>query len=86
MKIQIEKQALEDLTYWGTEDRKKALKILELIEDIRKTPFSGLGKPEPLKYKLITLWSRRIDLEHRITYTTEADTIIILSCRYHYSK
>lgn len=86
MKVQLEKQAFEDLTYWATQDRKKALKIVELIEDICNIPFSGLGKPEPLKYKLENLWSRRIDLEHRIVYTVEKETIIIVACRYYYTK
>jgi toxin YoeB len=82
--LEFDKCALEDLSYWIEQDRRKALKIMELIEDIHFHPFEGLGKPEPLKFHLSGCWSRRIDLEHRLIYHVKEDKIRILSCRYHY--
>ncbi|HOV13861.1 MAG TPA: Txe/YoeB family addiction module toxin [Spirochaetota bacterium] len=84
MKLDFEKSAFEDFQYWVKNDKKKALKILQLIDDIQKEPFNGLGKPEPLRFNLSDCWSRRIDLEHRLVYKIENDTIKIFSCRYHY--
>lgn len=75
MKLDFEKSAYEDFQYWIKNDKKKALKILQLLEDIEIQPFSGLGKPEPLKYNLSECWSRRIDLEHRLVYKIEGDVI-----------
>ncbi|MEY2913140.1 MAG: hypothetical protein RLZZ184_2449 [Cyanobacteriota bacterium] len=69
---------------WGKEDKKVFKKILELIKDIQREPFSGIGKPEPLKYELQGYWSRRITDEHRLVYKIEEDLLIILSCKYHY--
>ena len=60
-------------------------KIFELIEDIQKTPFEGIGKPEPLKHQLKGAWSRRISLEHRLVYLITDYEIVILACRHHYS-
>ena len=76
--------AWEDYTYWIKADRKILDKINRLIKEIQRTPFSGSGKPEPLKYELASLWSRRIDREHRIVYQLRDDDIVIVSCRYHY--
>ncbi|WP_444542119.1 Txe/YoeB family addiction module toxin [Belliella aquatica] len=59
-------------------------KINLLIKDAQRTPFEGLGKPEPLKHHLSGWWSRRIDLEHRLIYKLESNSIIIMQCRYHY--
>jgi toxin YoeB len=86
MKIIFSKNAWEDYTSWLTEDRKLLKKINELIRDIQKTPFSGKGKPEPLKYDLAGFWSRRINLEHRLVYRFENDNIYIYGCKYHYDK
>ena len=84
MKLVFDPNALEDLRFWIETDRRKALKIVALIEDVVKTPFAGLGKPEPLRFELKGCWSRRIDQEHRLVYKIEKDAAIILSCRYHY--
>jgi len=84
MKLEIDPHALEDLTYWLQKDIKKLNKIFKLLEVILKTPFEGIGKPEPLKYGLSKCCSRRIDREHRIVYKVENKTVIILQCRYHY--
>ena len=63
---------------------KKAKKIMNLIEEVKRSPFSGTGKPEPLRYNLAKAWSRRIDQEHRLVYTVDDNKIRIISCRYHY--
>ena len=68
----------------GLQDRKTALRIMRLIENIQQAPFEGLGKPEPLKHDLKGLWSRRIDREHRLVYEVREDKIRILACRFHY--
>jgi len=74
----------EDLATWVKNDRRIALKILELVENTIKDPFNGLGKPEPLKYMGADVWSRRITQEHRLVYTVEKDIISFLQCKYHY--
>lgn len=86
MRIIFSKNAWEDYTSWLTEDRKMLKKINELIKDIQRTPFTGKGKPEPLKYDLTGLWSRRIDLEHRLVYSIKDKKIFLYSCKYHYDK
>ena len=82
--LEFDKNALADLSYWIKKDRRKAQKILGLIQELSKSPFHGTGKPEPLKYSFSDCWSRRIDLEHRLVYVIENTKIIILSCRFHY--
>jgi len=77
-------QAIDDLKWWITQDKRVALKIMELLEEIPKEPFTGKGKPEPLKYILSGCWSRRITLEHRLVYQVTNDYVRVLSCRYHY--
>jgi len=84
MLITFSSHAWEDYTTWLIEDRKMLSKINQLIKDIQRTPFEGIGKPEALKYDLAGFWSRRIDREHRLVYKIDHDTIIIISCRYHY--
>ena len=83
-KIIFDRNAIEDLKYWVKADRKKAIKILELIDVSSKNPFEGIGKPEPLKYELKGCWSRRINREHRLVYEVKKKYIRILACRYHY--
>lgn len=84
MILEFDENAYADLKFWVKFDRKKALKILSLIEEIEKDPFNGVGKPEPLKYQLAGCWSRRIDPEHRLVYKVYDEKIRILACRYHY--
>ena len=84
MQITFSKNAWEEYITWQKEDRKILRKINNLIKDIQRHPFHGIGKPEPLKYDLAGFWSRRIDLEHRLVYEALTDEIIIYSCRYHY--
>ncbi|MEQ1923603.1 MAG: Txe/YoeB family addiction module toxin [Pyrinomonadaceae bacterium] len=74
----------DDLRYWAENDRKLLLKVLDLIEATAREPFSGLGKPEPLKHKATGTWSRRINKEHRILYRVLDDRIEFLQARYHY--
>lgn len=84
MTLVFDENAIEDLKFWIATDRRKALKILSLIEELSKSPFQGTGKPEPLRYALSGCWSRRIDQEHRLVYSVKDDIIRILACRYHY--
>ena len=86
MKIVFSKNSWEDYLSWQTEDKKMLKKINELIKDIQRTPFTGIGKPEPLKFDLTGLWSRRIDREHRLVYQVIGDELLIYSCRYHYDN
>jgi toxin YoeB len=83
MKIAFLDQGWEDYLYWQNTDM-STLKINALIKEIERTPFEGSGKPEPLKHNMADWWSRRINLEHRLVYRIDEDSIIILQCRYHY--
>jgi toxin YoeB len=85
-KIIFSKNAWEDYIFWQAEDKKILKKINTLIKDIQSNPYSGIGKPDPLKYDLAGLWSRRIDHEHRLVYQVNDNELLIYSCRYHYDK
>jgi len=74
----------QDLRYWVETDRKTALRALDLIEAILRDPFTGIGKPEPLKYLASGAWSRRLTQEHRIVYLVSSERIDFLQARYHY--
>jgi toxin YoeB len=74
----------EDLRYWVETDRKIALRAFDLIEAIMRDPFSGIGKPEPLKYLSSGAWSRRLTQEHRLVYLVRNDRVDFLQARYHY--
>jgi toxin YoeB len=82
--IRFRRRAWEDYLYWQQTDKRILRRINELIKDIQRQPFAGLGKPEPLKHQFSGLWSRRIDDEHRLVYTLMDDEIVIVQCRYHY--
>lgn len=84
MNIIFSKNAWDDYLSWQNENKKILKKINELIKDIQRTPYEGIGKPELLKYDLAGLWSRRIDREHRLVYQVVENELIIYSCRYHY--
>ncbi len=75
---------IEDLRYWVQTDRKMALRVLRIVEDILRDPFKGMGKPEPLKYLAEGAWSRRLTQEHRIVYLVSEGRIDFLQARYHY--
>jgi toxin YoeB len=80
----FDRDFLEDLAFWVSTDRKVALKILEFVESIRRDPFVGLGKPEPLRNLGIGVWSRRITQEHRLVYKVEDTRLLFAQARYHY--
>lgn len=84
MKYIFVDESWEDYLYWQVTDIKMLNKINNLLKDISRTPFSGLGKPEPLKYKYKGFWSRRIDDQHRLIYQVIEDEILIAKCRFHY--
>ncbi|HVX00226.1 MAG TPA: Txe/YoeB family addiction module toxin [Candidatus Babeliaceae bacterium] len=84
MRLVFLDDAWEDYLYWQQIDKSTLKKINGLIKEICRTPFEGTGKPEALKENLSGFWSRRINLEHRLVYRVENDSIIILQCRYHY--
>jgi toxin YoeB len=74
----------DDLKYWVKHDRKIALRVLDLVEAILRDPFTGIGKPQPLKYLDTGVWSRRLTQEHRVVYLVRDDRIDFLQARYHY--
>ena len=74
----------EDLFFWVETDHKIALRAFKLIEAVMRDPFSGIGKPEPLKYLAPGVWSRRLTQEHRIVYRVSDDRIDFLQARFHY--
>ncbi|GLR65162.1 Txe/YoeB family addiction module toxin [Marinospirillum insulare] len=76
--------AWDDYLYWQTQDKKKLKRINKLINDVKHSPFEGIGKPEPLKESLSGFWSRRIDDTNRLVYAVDDQAITIISCRYHY--
>ncbi|HOK85467.1 Txe/YoeB family addiction module toxin [Tenuifilum sp.] len=85
-RITFSKNSWEEYISWQNEDKKMLKKINELIKEIQKHPYEGIGKLEPLKYDLAGLWSRRIDREHRLVYQVIDQEILIYSCRYHYDR
>ncbi|MBP7553839.1 MAG: Txe/YoeB family addiction module toxin [Spirochaetes bacterium] len=77
-------EAWDHYIYWQNNDRKKLEKINELVKDTLRSPFAGLGKPEPLKNNLSGFWSRRIDGANRLVYKFENNNLTIISCKFHY--
>ena len=84
MKLIFAEKAWDDYLYWQKTDKKILNRINALIKDIRREPFDGIGKPEPLKHALAGYWSRRINDEHRIVYKVTDGSILIAQLRYHY--
>ena len=84
MKLLFTEQAWEDYLYWQKTDKKLLRRINDLIKEITRTPYTGTGKPEPLKHALSGYWSRRINDEHRIVYKSADDEVLIAQLRYHY--
>lgn len=84
MKILFHEKAFDEYLYWQKNDKKTLKRINNIIKDITRNPYEGLGKPEPLRYALQGYWSRRITLEDRIIYKVENDNLIIISCAKHY--
>ena len=77
-------EAWNSYAYWQTQDKKTLKRINNLISDVKRSPFDGIGKPEPLKENLSGLWSRRIDDTNRLVYAVDDTAITVISCRYHY--
>ena len=84
MKLIFAEKAWEDYLYWLKTGRKTVNRINALIKDIKREPFNGIGKPEPLKHALSGYWSRRINDEHRIVYKIQQDSLLLAQLRYHY--
>ena len=84
MNIIFSEESFLDYHNWAFEDKKLYKKINELIKDIIRSPFSEIGKPEPLKHELSGYWSRRINEEHRLVYKVTDNSVFIASCKYHY--
>lgn len=84
MKITFSESAWDDYLYWQKMDKKMLRRVNHLIKEIRRTPFEGIGKPEPLKHGLSGYWSRRITDEHRMVYKVTQDELMIAQLRYHY--
>lgn len=76
--------AWSDYLYWQGQDKKTVKRINKLITDVLRTPFEGIGKPEPLKENLTGFWSRRIDDTHRLVYAVTDSHVTVIACRYHY--
>ena len=84
MNILFTDESWADYLFWQKNDKKINARINLLIKEIVRTPFEGIGKPEPLKYQLQGCWSRRIDEEHRLIYEVTAKELRIIGCRFHY--
>jgi toxin YoeB len=88
LRVLFTDDAWDDYRWWATNDVDQLLRLNELIESVRRTPFKGIGKPEPLKGSLTKCWSRRLTLEHRLVYQVsgkgEEQTVTVLQCRFHY--
>ncbi len=83
-KVAFLTRSFDEFNQWAIKDKKIYAKIVNLIKDIQRDPFSGLGKPEALKHDLSGLWSRRITKEHRLVYRVSEEEIVIVSCKFHY--
>ncbi len=84
MKLIFHPNAWEDYLHWQQNDKQTLKRLNLLIKDILRSPYEGIGKPEPLKYELAGSWSRRIDQEHRLIYRLENNELHLFACRYHY--
>ena len=84
MNLTFTPSAWDDYEWFLQHDRKLVKRINQLILEIQRTPFEGIGKPEPLKGDLTGFWSRRINDEHRLIYATKGDAVVVIACRHHY--
>ena len=84
MPIKFSDHAWEDYLFWQAKDKAILKRVNLLLRDIHRSPFEGIGKPEPLKHQLAGFWSRRIDDEHRLVYAIYDDCVLVAQCRYHY--
>ena len=86
MNLTFTLSAWDDYQWFVQHDRKLVNRLNQLIREILRTPFAGIGKPESLKGDLSGYWSRRINDEHRLVYTVKNENVIVIACRYHYVK
>ena len=86
MRLVFAPQAWEDYQHWQATDRAIVQRVNRLIDDMLREPFSGIGKPEPLKYGIAGAWSRRITDEHRLVHRVQDDDLLLLQARYQYPK
>lgn len=84
MRLIFHETAWQDYCYWQVQDKKILKKLNTLIKDCQRSPFSGIGQPEPLKHHWSGFWSRRITNEHRLVYGVDGDDLLIAQCRFHY--
>ena len=84
MRLEFDSSAWKDLLFWKKANKEKLAKTMRLLASVERTPFAGIGKPEPLKHELSGYWSRRIDREHRLGDKISGDAVVVISCRYHY--
>lgn len=84
MRLVFSEAAWEDYLYWQQQDRRMVSRINQLIRETMREPFSGIGKPEPLRHALAGYWSRRITDEHRMVYKVDTDSLLLAQLRYHY--
>ena len=84
MNILFTDESWEDYMYWQVSDKRILKRINQLIKEIKRTPFTGIGKPELLKFQLSGCWSRRINSEQRLVYEVSAEAVQIVNCRFHY--
>lgn len=85
MKLCFTASAWEDYLWFQQHDRKLLKRVNQLLQDVLRSPFEGIGKPEPLKGSLSGYWSRRINDEHRLVYKAESEQVVVIACRYHYA-
>ena len=86
MRIIFSEHAWEEYIYWQRTDRKVPQRIHSLVKELQRSPFEGIGKPEPLKHALSGYWSRRITDEHRMVYKVEGDSLCLAQLRFHYGR
>ena len=86
MNLLFTDEAWDDYCYWQQYDKKLLKKINNLLKEIKRTPYEGTGKPEPLRYELQGCWSRRINSEHRLVYEVFDEQINVIACRFHYGS
>lgn len=86
MKLKWADEAWEDYLWWRKHNQRLYERVNNLIEEIKKAPFRGIGKPEPLRHEWSGYWSRRINEEHRLIYKVSGGVLFVATCRYHYSE
>jgi toxin YoeB len=84
MRLVFTPHGWEDYLFWQRTDRATLKRVNRLLEEVLRSPFTGIGKPEPLRHVLAGCWSRRVDEEHRLVYLVDGDDIVVLQARYHY--